>query len=401
MDGGVVDDGAGGAGQGGATDALSGGDGSASGGLDGSLNGGTDAGPDGNGDVGGTGLDSAGLTDGNASSELGTEIASGTSTLIDLFVGPAGIYVLTSDSFYLIDRTGAQLALVALPSAVTSAAFDGQSFVLADQMEFRTYDTGLALLGSGQLLEPCAASVLVSNHRFVCGPSYDWDRIFYTYDALSGRLLASSGQYTYNGIPMKRVPGSDDFVTVSSGYPSSFELYTVSSSNQVVYVNASPFDALPRATPVFSYDGDPAVHLVTDMGFVLTIRGSGCSSNLASSGCLVQEGAQIVLSGDGDLGLNSLAFTAMDFDVSGKVFGLVDSLNGSQFGACTQGCTLESVDVTARSVLSRRTVSLPPAHLVAFRHDPIATTAIIGYNRTSSGDASVASPGYRVAAVAY
>jgi hypothetical protein len=330
----------------------------------------------------------------------GNEITSGTSTLLDLFVGGAGIYVLTSDSFYLVDRTGATIARVAVSTPVTSAAFDGDVFVLAGGARFRTYDTALSSVGSGDLLEPCVASVLVSGHRFVCGPSYDSDGVLSTYDAFSGRLLASSRKYLFGDISMKRVPGSDDFVSVTRGYPADFDLYSVDASGQAVYVNQSPYHGQIIASPVLSFDGDPAVHLVTDSGRVLKIRGTDCKALVVTSGCFVDDGDPIVV----DPFSNEWAFAALDNDVAGRVYGLIEYMeyySSSPFGTCAHGCTLYSIDVVSRSVLSKRSVALTSGQLAAFRHDPVANAAVIGYNKTGPGDASLASQGYSVVAVAY
>ena len=103
------------------------------------------------------------------------------------------------------------------PRENTAAAFDGEILVVADRARFASYNVMLSRNMEADLVEECASAVLVSDHRFICGPSNDWDRIFYTYDAQTGAFVASSEKYTYNGIPMHHIPGTVDSVTVTVG----------------------------------------------------------------------------------------------------------------------------------------------------------------------------------------
>jgi hypothetical protein len=336
----------------------------------------------------------------DAAVSSGMDIASGVSVLVDVLVGDLGIYVVTADSVVLYDRTGAEKARVAAPRQITSVAFDGTQLVVADRAKLTTYDPGLVALASADLLETCAASVLVSGNRFVCGPANDWDRIFYTYDTKSGALLASSNQYTYNGIPMRRVPGTDDFITVTDNLsPSDFHLYTVSSSDEVIYINESPYHGDFSVTTTYAFDGSPPVHLITSAGLILKIYDSNCNGDASSfsSTCFVKDGALGTLSG-------SQYFVAMDSDPSGKLFGLVDpSTSFVLSGPCASGCLLESVDVADRIVLSQAIVHLSMARVVAFRYDAIANAAVVGYivGNGSYYFASDPYPGYRVSVLPY
>jgi hypothetical protein len=399
--GGAGKGGSGGQGSGGARAGGSGGSGTrgvagSAGGASGSKGSGGRVGGAGGGAGGGSG----GTRDAGASTDAGTELVQGTSKLVDVFVGDAGIYVVTTDAIVFLDRSGGEKARVTAPREITSAAFDGNQLVIADRGKWTTYDTGLGALVSADLLEACASSVLVSRNRFICGPANDWDRVFYTYDTKSGLLLASSNKYTYNGIPMRRVPGTDDFITVTVDLsPSDFHLYSVLSSDRVSYVNESPYHGDFSVTNTYAFDGAPPVHLITAAGLILKIYDTNCSgdANSFTSGCFVKDGAIGTLSG-------SQYFVAMDSDASGRLFGLVDPASDVFLnGPCAKGCLLEKVDVAARSILSQSTIHLAMAAVVAFRYDPIGNAAVVGYiNGTGSYYfASDPYPGYRVAVIAF
>jgi hypothetical protein len=354
------------------------------------------------GGAGGTSSSHGGTSGKNpdAAQSSGIDLAQGTSQLIDVFVGDLGIYVVTTDGVVLFDRGGSQRALAPAARQVTAAAFDGTQLVVADRAKLTTYDSALSAIVSADLMEACAATVLVSRDRFVCGPSNDWDRIFYTYDARTGALLATSNAYTYNGIPMRRVPGTDDFITVTSDLsPSDFHLYTVLSNGQVSYVNESPYHGDFSVTTTYAFDGSPPTHLITSAGLLLKIYDTGCTVDASSftSTCFVKDGALGTLSGN-------QYFVSMDSDAAGTIFGLVDpSTSYALSGPCAQGCLLERVDVAARTILSQSIAHLGIARSVAFRHDPIGNAAVVGYivGTGSYYFASDPYPGYRVTVLPY
>jgi hypothetical protein len=339
---------------------------------------------------GNTSVGDAGSASGGAGADGENVMWTGTPTLIDVFVGEAGIYVVTSDSVALIDRTGALVREVKAPRPVTAAAFDDEVLVVADAAKLTSYDHDLKEKLSANLLEGCRAGVLLSGHRFVCGPENDWDRVFYTYDLQSGDLLASSKKYTYKGIPMRRVPGTDDFVTVTvDSSPSDFHLYSLAAGNEAVYVNESPYHGDFRVTNVYSFFGSPATHLVTDTGLMLRIYGADCNgmNNSFSTGCFVKDGALGTLTG-------AQAFMGMDADASGHVYGLVDVAAGYLNSGCKMGCLLQKVDVAARSVEKQLTVHPSVGKVVAFRYDAVGNSLVIG-SRDSSKQVD-SSAGYRV-----
>jgi hypothetical protein len=294
----------------------------------------------------------------------------GPNRLIDIFVSDVGIFVVDSFSVGVFNRFGTKILGQEMPREVTAAAFDGELLVIADGAKLTTYDLGLQELVSVNLVESCASAVMISGGRFVCGPQNDWDRIFYTYDARTGDLLASSTPYTYHGIPMRRIPGTDDFVTVSNtSSPSEFWLYSVlPSEDEVKYVNESPYHGDFRVTKAYAFDGAPPEHLVTDEGLMLNIYGENCTAESSSldAGCFVKAGAVGTLTG-------SQVFIAMDSDDAGNIYGLV-SFSTSSTRACEDGCLIEAVDVSERSIKKQLTV-----------HDPLSWGAVIKRDSTYNG----------------
>lgn len=328
---------------------------------------------------------------GATSDGLGIDLYATNATLIEVFVTDSAIFIVSSDSVRSLDRAGKVLAEHSALRPITSAAFDGELLVVADAAKLTTFDTGLKQLVSANLLEGCVSAVLLSDHRFVCGPENDWDRVFYTYDAKSGDLLATSKKYTYNGIPMSRVPGNDDFVCVTvDSSPSDFHLYTLDDHGESIFVNESPYHGDFRVTDVYAFDGFPATHLVTDTGLLLKIYGDKCSlaAGPFSSECFVKDGALGTLTGE-------QVFLGMDQDAQGQIYGLVTVGGASYFDPlCDGGCLLQQIDVATRTIVHQHSVAPSLSRVIALRHDPLGQGVIIG-SRNAETDNDDA-PGYRV-----
>jgi hypothetical protein len=339
-------------------------------------------------------------TGGGVASGEDTQIAAVSSVLIDVFPATSGIFVVLSDAVLLVDRQGQTIQKLAYPREITAAAFDGATLVVADKAKLTSFDVNLAQIVSADLLETCASAVLVGKGRFVCGPENDWDRVFYTYDSTSGALLASSKQYTYNGIPMRRIPGKDDFVTVTVGSsPSDFHLYSVAAGGEPVFINESPYHGGFRATSVYAFDGSPPEHLVTDEGLMLHIYGKDCNaaSGSFSSECFTKDGTLGTLTG-------SQLFIGMDSDGAGKLYGLVDPTpnNFPSKSLCDDGCLVQRIDVASRTVEAQSVHHISLGAVVAARHDAVSGSLLIGYR--ASGDFYFPDdpyPGYKVVLAKY
>ncbi len=323
-----------------------------------------------------------------------TEIGTGTSVLVDVMVQDAGIVIITRDAVALVDRAGATLQKVDWPRDITAAAFDGSSLVIADEALFTTLDLDLQEVAGAELVEECASAVMISGDRFVCGPPNDWDRIFYTYATTTGELLAASDEYTYNGIPMRRIPGTDELVTVTvDSSPSDYHLYTVL-SDTVTYVGESPYHGDFPINGVYAFDGVPPAHLVTHEGLMLTIHAPGCEpGDWYNQSCFVKDGALGTLS-------DQEKFVGMDNDADGKVYGITAS--GSWDGLCEPTCGVQRVNVASHTVEAEAEYTLDIGEVIAARHDPISKTLVVGYRL--EGDYYFEDdpyPGYRVVLLPY
>lgn len=300
-------------------------------------------------------------------------LSSGDDPVIDLFAVPAGIIAVRSQSLSLIERDGTVKTSVTAPREITAAAFDGQHLAVADRAMVVDYSPALVQMGQLNLTESCADAVIVSGHRFVCGPANDWDRVFYTYDLQTGAQLASSDEYTYNGIPMRRVPGTDYFVTVTVGSsPSDFHLYQVASDHKAVYIGESPYHGDISATMVFAFD-QGSVHLINRLGTMLKIVGQNCNNSMASD-CFVKDGVLGTLKAKEH-------FLALVDDGAGTLFSLTRSDSNSWDAPCGSGCAVQKIDVANRTIASQKTHTLPinDRGIKASAFDPHCPSLIIGY----------------------
>ena len=282
-----------------------------------------------------------------------------TGSLIAAFPTEHGIVLVLSTGVHLFDREGKELARWDDARAIATAALDGNMLGVADGAIVTGLDVSdkLREVSSTQLVEACTASVMISDGRFVCGPANDWDRVFYTYDLGSGKLLASSNKFTYNGRPMRRVPGTNKFVTVSDDLsPSDFHLYSVGDDHTAVYLGESPYHGDFRVTNNYAFDGAPPTHLITDTGLLLDIGRADCQQGQAPmfngmvAGCFVKDGALGTLTG-------AQSFLAMS-NQGGTVYALVDTGSAAAPGATTRTLLLQSIDVAAREVRSQSNYAL-------------------------------------------
>lgn len=293
----------------------------------------------------------------------------GEGSFVALFPAARGAYVVHSDGIALVDATGTQLNAWQSPREITAAAFDGTTLGVADKSALHALDLDLVESTSVPLVETCASGVLLSSARFVCGPDNDWDRIFYVYDLAAGTQLSVSERYTYNGIPMRRVPGTDDFITITTTtFPSDFHLYRVSGANAVDYLGESPYHGDFAANEIFAFAGMPAHHLVTVEGLFLRLDASGSSPSL-----LMKDGTLGTLRG-------TERFVAFDQNAEGdEMQALVTTGSSWDEGATTYD--VQRIDVPARLVVSRRTYTLSSSSILALRGDTDSVAAWVAVPR--------------------
>ncbi len=279
--------------------------------------------------------------------------------------------------------SGAEVARWNAPRPLTSAAFDGTYLVALDGAKLSTLEpTELTMGASGDLVESCRAAVFVNDGRLICGPANDWDRVFYTYDAASGKLLASSQKYTYNGIPMRRVPSLNAFVTVSvDSSPSDFHLYTVGADNAAKFENESPYHGDFPIDDSYAFDGSPPTHLITAYGLRLKFA-VGCGT---SNTCFVKDGALGTLSG-------AQRFVALDGD--GKTLVAIVDTSGSSYYVPGQSTAanylLQTIDLPSRTVTGQRVINLPAGAPLAFQ--ALLADKKVALAARKAGDDPYASP---------
>jgi hypothetical protein len=314
-------------------------------------------------------------------------LSAGTNKLINVFPSEKGILVVLDDAVVLVARSGAELTRLTAPRTITAAAFDGQYLGVADAAILTTFLPDLTWHAATTLVEGCASAVVVGDSRLVCGPANDWDRIFYTYDLPNGVLLARSDKYTYQGIPIQRVPGTNQFLSLGSFY----YVYSVGSDGKAAQIATSSFDL--RGSPTYGFDNDPATHLITDSGQLVSLPSAPtCTADAGLlNGCIQQDGVL----GTIPAGQRFVAFAQ---DGMGNVIGMTGA--GGLNGACYGGCMLQRAAIATRTVLTSRSYpSSDVGNVVASHHDRWADRFLAGY--TLSFTYPMTSAGYRVELVSY
>ena len=313
---------------------------------------------------------------------------------VNVFATPGGILVVRSGFVALVDRSGAELRRWTAPREITAAAFDGTHLAVADRAMLNVLSPSLDVRASAPLTDTCVTGVIVSGPRFICGPAADWDRIFYIHELPSGRLLARSTPYTYQGTPMRRVPGRDDFTTVTTNSsPSDIYLQRVTGDNRVISFRDSPYHGDFSITDTYAFIGDPATHVVTVGGILLQIYVPGCDSGDAGfrGTCFTRDGTLGTLR-------TGERFVALTEVTATTIAALVD--RGDSFGtACQVGCDLQRIDVTGRTVSSTRTHTLASLQrVVVARYDEYGDRLLVGY---STGDRFGSATGHRLLMLAF
>jgi len=322
----------------------------------------------------------------------------GSQILIAFFVVDEGVITVLSDQVALLGRNAQVIKSVPFPREIKAAAFDGTTLVIADLAALtvmtRSLDTGPSVF----VTETCAAGVLVSGNRFVCGPANDWDRIFYTYDigAATPAQIAISSPYTYNGTPMRRVPGTDDFITVTTNLsPSDFHLYRVDATGKAVYINESPYHGDFAVGVTYAFDGSPAGRLIQTAGLILKIYGDGCDAtmNPFTTGCFIKDGVLGTLrTGESYVGLAD--------DAAGSVFAVVAA--GNTFDApCKGGCTFQRIDIATRTITSQKPHAFTNSYYypIMTAADPKCANIVLG--TSTSTDPFTNAAGFRLESFDY
>ena len=204
-------------------------------------------------------------------------VSQGGSSLIDLFAVPQALYVVTSTALMAFDANDGPQFEHDFSREVTAAAQEGDLVAVANRAAVTPF-TQLVPGTETLLVEACASAVIVGGNRFVCGPFDDANRVFRTYDLDARAAIAQSDSYVYIGIPMRRVPGRDSFVSVDvNQFPSDFRLFDVDSTGRASYVNESPYHGDFPVTPTYAFDATPGARVIQETGLILDIYGSAAS----------------------------------------------------------------------------------------------------------------------------
>ena len=349
------------------------------------------------GAAGGAGMAGSGGAAGSPAAHCGAAqiLVDSSDTLIDLFIVDAGVIVVDTSTVSLIGRDAQVIKSVPFARQITAAAFDGTHLVIADEAEITVMSPALDLGPSALLTESCASAVLLGENHFVCGPATDWERVFYTYDVGANppaQIAVSASSYTYQGTAMRRVPGTDDFITVENY----FSLFAAAAGTGVVAEqSASPFVS-STVTSLFAFDGTPPTHLIQGAGDILTIAPADCAPSTTTQTCFTQTGMLGTLrSGEGYVGLGD--------DGAGRIVALVSEPTNNTFGQppCLDGCTVQDIDIASRTILQQQSTTISDlAVVVRTLYDPGCGAAVIGYSKGSSTIFNTPT-GYRVQAFSF
>ena len=278
-------------------------------------------------------------------------LVSGDGGFVDALMTPDGVAIVTTSGVTIVDARGAPVVGYHSPRPVFAAASDDSYVVVADGAALVALTLpNLTPAAPVWLTETCVDGVMMSKHRFVCGPNEDWDRIFYTYDVPSGVEVSRSAKYTYEGIPMVKVPGADWFVTVTLNLsPSDFYMKRLEGTKAtVVSYRDSPYHGDFAASLRFAFVGNPATDLIQEEGHILSMApdcgGGGYGSTTA---CFLKHGEI------GVLGAKE-RFIAMTQENDGVHIDGVITTSTDYFNRSCSGsnCTLVRINATTRSITS-------------------------------------------------
>jgi len=176
-----------------------------------------------------------------------------------------GVVVVHADEVVLASRGGAVLKRLPWPREILSAVWSGGRAVILDRGVLTTFDDGLTMVGRLNLVESCVQAVAADAGRIVCGPANDWQRIFYTYDVVTPVLLARSQGITYEGIPMRAVPGRPWFMTQET-------LFTLSATGEAQERMSFAFGGTGIPALPLTFAGNPATYAVDRAGKVFQLQ---------------------------------------------------------------------------------------------------------------------------------
>ncbi|MDQ3032272.1 MAG: hypothetical protein M3Y87_07645 [Myxococcota bacterium] len=288
-------------------------------------------------------------------------LLTGFGQLSGFYVAEAGYLLVLSHEVRLVDRDGTERARWESPYRITASAFDGELLGIADSARLTGLRAGdLAEVSRSTLHRNCWSAAMLGGHRLVCtGDRREFELVFSVYDLMSGGELGRSEPVPDAvGTRIAAVTGHDAFVTVGAGeFPSHrFELFRVTSEGPWIVEHHALFDT-GESGAQFALVGDPATHVVNDLGRLL--RFDGCERfNLE---CFVRDGSI------GTFGVRERVL-AIDELTTDSVVALTAAHEpgGMQ---CALGCGVQRADVASRAVLADGVFDGPVRSVLAARYD--------------------------------
>jgi len=272
------------------------------------------------------------------------------SALVGYFYDDSGIRIADQSGVVHYDWDGKKIAQWKSERPLLSAGYRDGKMMVGDSGVVIGLNQKLESLFETDVVEACKVAVMVSGGHFICGPDVDWDRVFYTYDATTGDLLKTSEAVTYEGVPMVPLPGRDRFATVSDGSPRDYHVFEVDAEGKVEFLSDSPYHGDFPCTPEVGIVGEPATHVITQQGLMLSFMGADCVKN--GVGCFIKDGNLGTLPGP------DARYGGLGAERDGQIFALVDPASNSFYeGPCQEGCILQRISLETHDVIYKHTTA--------------------------------------------
>lgn len=299
-------------------------------------------------------------------------LGTGPETLVDVLVGPEGIFVVLRDEIRLLSRAGEPLAAWHNRIEITAALRVGARLVAVDRARVTWLEADLRERGQFAPVEPCLHPLAASCDRLLCAQPglVEWTR--HTYELATGRDLFDGTLSQASGTPAATVPGVDAFLTAPYGYsPSNFWYHRVQADGTLELVTDAPYWGEYDASPVFAFVGWPATQIVTQTG--LPLRLDSCFTASADDrGTCLRLSRRLVGFGDDDT-------LAMDGGRDGVITSVRARRHASPFESpCIAGCRIERIDALSQESVSSRPISFRGGgYEVRVRNDPWSGRAVV------------------------
>jgi hypothetical protein len=286
-------------------------------------------------------------------------VYSGQEAVVDAFPTGPGIVIARASGVLLVDRTGQILREVKMPREVTAAAYDGTRLLVADRGMLTELRPTLELVARKPLRDFCRGVAILADGRVVCGGGAY--HVVYRMDAAdSGRLVAQTER-----AQLRVIPGTSDVI---SGV--SLTHFPDTGPEQIAVG-----DTTTVLGTLFAFKGNPASHVVSVEGALLSITGSGCTpSVIGARGCFTRDDMLSTLR-------PQEAFVGLVEDSPTSVLALVRKTTTPypppNQPACGDGCFAQRIDLTQRTIVSEKAHRLDGLAWKSLRADPFCKRLMV------------------------